>query len=220
VRLKPAGACETCRVRLVLLARHGESVFNVDGIVNGDPLLDQGLSGRGIQEAEGFGVQIAGFVIDLCIVSEFPHAQQTAELALAIACQDPPRIVDSGLNDIRIGKLEGRTLDDYRRWKSGRKRGEPFPGGESLDEAARRYADAYERVLQRPEHSVLVVCHEIPVRYAVNAAANSNQLDGPFHDVANATPYLLDADGLRRAVDGIRELKAVPEAAMRSDSAP
>jgi hypothetical protein len=33
---------------------------------------------------------------------------------------------------------------------------------------------------------VLVVCHEVPIRYAVNAAAGSDDLDGPFHDVENA----------------------------------
>ena len=198
-------------MRLLLLARHGQSIFNVDGVVNGDPGLDRGLSPLGIQEAEALALQIAGLALDLCIVSEFPRAQETAKLALALASQDPPRIVDAGLNDVRIGELEGQTLDDYRQWKSGRKRDEPFPGGESLDDAARRYSDAYERVLQRPDHTVFVVCHEIPVRYAVNAAANSDQLDRPLHDVANASPYVFDTDGLQRAVDGIRALtKAAP----------
>jgi hypothetical protein len=50
------------------------------------------------------------------------------------------------------------------------------------------------------------VCHEIPVRYAVNAANGSDDLDGPLHDVANAAPYVFDEDALRRAVDRIREL--------------
>jgi probable phosphoglycerate mutase len=193
-------------VRLLLLARHGQSIFNVDGVVNGDPRLDRGLSPLGIQEAEALALQIAALAIDLCIVSEFPRAQETAHRALALAAQDPPLIVDPGLNDVRIGELEGKTLHDYRQWKSGRGRAEPFPGGESLVDAARRYGDAYERILRRPEQTVFVVCHEIPVRYAVNAAAHSDQLDGPLHDVANASPYVFDSDGLQRAVDGIRSL--------------
>jgi len=53
---------------------------------------------------------------------------------------------------------------------------------------------------------VLVVCHEIPVRYLVNAAAGSAELDGPVRFVANATPYLFDAESLARAVARIREL--------------
>jgi broad specificity phosphatase PhoE len=119
-------------------------------------------------------------------------------------------MVDGGLNDIQIGDLEGKTLDDYRDWKDEHTRDDPFPGGESLNDAARRYADAFERVLDRPEANVLVVCHEIPVRYAVNAAAGSDDLDWPLHKVANAAPYVFDAAGLRRAVDQIRRL-AAPE---------
>jgi broad specificity phosphatase PhoE len=81
-----------------------------------------------------------------------------------------------------------------------------MPAGESLNDAARRYASAFERLLDRPEEAILCVCHEIPVRYLVNSAGGSDQLDGPLHDVANATPYVFDPAGLRRGVDRLREL--------------
>lgn len=56
---------------------------------------------------------------------------------------------------------------------------------------------------------VLVVCHEIPVRYALNAAAGANNLDGPpFHEIANATPFAFDGRLLTRAAVRIRELAA------------
>ena len=191
-------------MHLLLLARHGQSLFNVDGVVNGDPGRDRGLSPRGVTEAQGLAAQIAAVRIDLCVVSRFPRAQETARLALG--GRAPERVVDGDLDDIRVGDLEGRTLEDYRAWKKGRSRDEPFPGGESLNDAARRYADAYERILQRPEEHVLCVCHEIPVRYAVNAASGSDAFDAPLHDVANATPYAFDAEGLARAVARLREL--------------
>ena len=69
-------------VRLLLLARHGQSLFNVDGVVNGDPALDRGLSETGQEEARKLAGQIAGHAIDLCAVSEFPRARQTARIAL------------------------------------------------------------------------------------------------------------------------------------------
>jgi len=100
-------------MRLLVLARHGQSAFNVDGTVNGDPALDRGLSPQGIAEAEALGAQLAGMAIDLCIVSEFPRAQQTARLALA-GRDSVSWEVDPGLNDVRIGDLEGWTLDEYR----------------------------------------------------------------------------------------------------------
>jgi hypothetical protein len=51
-----------------------------------------------------------------------------------------------------------------------------------------------------------VVCHEIPLRYALNAAAGSDDLDAPTHDVANATPYLFDESSLERAAARIEAL--------------
>jgi probable phosphoglycerate mutase len=185
-------------MRLLLLARHGQSLFNVDHVVNGDPQLDRGLSPLGIEEAGKLHGQIAAVSIDLCVVSEFPRAQQTARLALE-GRDDIPFETDPDLNDIRIGELEGRTLGDYRHWKQAHTHADPFPGGESLDDAARRYAAAYERLLRREEDTILCVCHEIPVRYAINAADGSTDLDLPIHAIANATPYVFDAAGLGRA---------------------
>ena len=189
-------------MQLALIARHGQSVLNVEGLVNGDPARDLGLSDLGREEAEGLGRQIAGIAVDFCITSLFPRAQQTAHIALGRV----PDLVDGGLNDVQVGELEGRTLADYRAWKRAHTRDDAFPGGESLNDAARRYADAFERVLARPEPTWLVVCHEIPVRYVVNAAAGSGDLDAPLHDVANASPYVFDAAGLRRGIEGMRRL--------------
>ena len=191
-------------MRIFLLSRHGESLFNVAGVVNADPSLDRGLSGTGQAEAKTLGDQISGLDIDLAITSEFPRAQETA--AIALAGRDVPRIVWADLNDVRIGELEGKTLADYRTWKRAHPRSDRFPGGESLDDAATRYARAYHALLARPEQTIFVVCHEIPIRYAVNAARGSAQLDAPVHDVQNAVPYLLGERQLEASVAGIERL--------------
>ena len=193
-------------MRVLLLARHGQSLLNVAGTVNGDPRLDRGLSELGADEAAQLARQLAGVTIDLCVVSEFPRAQKTALLALGDRADSTATIVDPGLNDVQVGELEGVRLDAYRAWKHAHTRATPFPGGESLDAAALRFADSFERLLARPEGTLLCICHEIPVRYAVNAALGSDDLDGPLHDVANATPYVFDPEGLRRAIARLREL--------------
>jgi len=196
-------------VRLFLLVRHGQSLLNVDRVVNGDPALDRGLSEQGIEEAERLGGEIAAVSIDLAAVSPFPRALQTANIALANrrrGNRQVPHLVDNDLGDVRIGELEGKTLDEYRAAPAHANRKERFPGGESLDEAALRYAAALERLLARDEQTTLVVCHEIPVRYVVNAAGGSDDLNGPLRSVANATPYLFDEESLARAVARIREL--------------
>jgi broad specificity phosphatase PhoE len=129
---------------------------------------------------------------------------QTANIALA--GRDVPHLVDEELGDVRIGDLEGKSLDDYRAAPAHSNRRERFPGGESLDEAALRYAGVFERLLERDEEVTLVVCHEIPVRYLANAAAGSEELNGPLRFVANATPYLFDETSLRCAVERTRQL--------------
>ena len=189
---------------LFLVARHGQSLFNVDQVVNGDPALDRGLSEQGIEEAERLAGQIAALPLELVAVSPFPRSLQTANIALA--GRDVPHLVDEELGDVRIGELEGASLDAYRESPAHGNRKERFPGGESLDEAALRYAGAFERLLARDERATLVVCHEIPVRYLVNSAGGSDSLDGPLHYVANAAPYLFDDTSLSRAVGRIREL--------------
>jgi broad specificity phosphatase PhoE len=191
-------------MRLLLLARHGQSLLNIDGVVNGDPRLDRGLSPLGIDEAKKLALQIEAHRIDVCVTSEFLRAQETARLALGSRPNRPTTHIDPDLNDIRIGALEGKTLADYRAWKHAHTRADAFPEGESLDDAAHRYARAFARLADSPEDTILCVCHEIPVRYAVNAAGGSDDLDAPLHDVANATPYVFDEAGLRRAVARLR----------------
>ena len=191
-------------MRLFLAVRHGQSLFNVDKVVNGDPALDRGLSEQGIEEAERLAGQLAALPLDLVAVSPFPRAVQTASIALA--GRDVSHVVDDDLGDVRIGDLEGESLDAYRAAPAHANRNERFPGGESLDEAALRYARAFERLLARDEKTTLVVCHEIPVRYLANAAAGSGELNGPLRYVANAEPYLFDESSLRHAVGRMREL--------------
>src|SRR5581483_7210915 len=123
------------------------------------------------------------------------------------AGRDVPMEVEPLLDDVDIGDLEGWPIDRYRAVKRelGRKR--PFPGGEALDDAARRYARAFRLLVERNASRVLVVCHEIPVRYALNAAAGSDALDGPpFHDLPNAVPFLFDGRLLGRAAERIEQL--------------
>ncbi len=46
------------------------------------------------------------------------------------------------------------------------------------------------------------------MRYALNAAAGSDDLDGPEHQIPNATLYVFDDEGLTRAAARIEQLVA------------
>jgi broad specificity phosphatase PhoE len=193
-------------MRLFLFVRHGESTLNLERRVNGDPTKQVDLTERGRYESAQLGQQLQSLLLDACIHTRFSRTKQTAELALTgrgVPCEVEPL-----LDDIDVGELEGSTIEDYRAWKHGHPRSEAFPGGESLDDAARRYAEAFRRLLASPHRTMLIVTHEIPIRYALNGAAGSDSLDGPAHELRNATPFLFDEDGLQRAVDGIERILA------------
>jgi probable phosphoglycerate mutase len=191
-------------MRLFVFARHGQSELNVTHRVNGDPAVPVGLTEQGEREAGGLGAQLANVELDLCVHTRFGRTRQTALLALGD--RDVPLVEEQLLDDIYVGELEGGTIDDYRAWKAEHSRSDVFPGGESLDAAALRYADAFDRLVAREERTILVVCHEIPVRYALNAGAGSDDLDGPAHAIGNCIPHLFDEAGLRRAAERIRQL--------------
>jgi broad specificity phosphatase PhoE len=191
-------------VRLYVLSRHAESQLNLEGRVNGDPAVPAPLSEKGRVQADRLGDELRHLPLDLCVHTRFERTLATAELALGT--RDVPRLVEPLLDDVDVGELEGATIADYRAWKKKHRRDEPFPGGESLDDAARRYVRAFRGLLERPEQAVLVVTHEIPIRYALNAADGSGDLDGPEHSIPNATPYLFDESGLLRAVEGIERI--------------
>ena len=190
-------------MRLFLVARHGQSLFNVDKLVNGDPTLDRGLSEQGIEEAERLAGQLAALPLDSLrsrpsrAPSRPPTSHSTAaksRMSSTTTRRRPHRRARR-----RIARRLPRVAGALEPEGAFPRRREPRRGGA-------RYAGAFERLLARDEQVILVVCHEIPVRYLVNAAAGSAELNGPLKYVANADPYLFEEASLHRAVQRIREL--------------
>lgn len=167
--------------------------------MNGDPARPVALTEQGRADAERLGAQLRNVPLHLCVHTRFGRTRETASIALAgrdVAWREEPL-----LDDIDVGELEGLSVDAYRAWKEEHTRADPFPAGESLDAAAHRYAGGFQALLDLDASTVLVVCHEIPVRYALNAAAGAPDLDGPAHDIPNAMPFLFDEAALARVAE-------------------
>jgi broad specificity phosphatase PhoE len=185
-------------VERVVLTRHGESTFSVRETMNGDPAVSGPLTEAGEEQARKLGKALAGERIDLCATSEFERAQQTADLVLA--GRNVPRLVVPELNDIRVGDFEGKLLGDYRAWAATASPLADAPGGgESRAAAAARYARAYRTLLARPEPTILVVAHGLPIRYVLLAAADEDPTT-TIAPVKYAVPHRLGAADLERAV--------------------
>jgi broad specificity phosphatase PhoE len=190
-------------VEHAILVRHAESEFSARAAVSSDPAVACPLTRRGEEQARSLGTALAGEEIDACVVTEFERTRQTAELALE--GRHVPIVVVPELNDHRAGSFEGGPLEDFRAWAWAHgSADEPPGGGESRVALASRLARGYRRVLGRPEATVLVVGHALPMAYA---------LDGPTPRIDlldYATPHRLDRLELEAAVDRLAGWAAAP----------
>jgi broad specificity phosphatase PhoE len=191
-------------MRLFILARHAESVLNHLHRINGDPSVPAPLTEHGREEAALLGLQVRPLPIDGCVHTRFGRTAETARIAME--GRDVPIVEEALFDDVYVGDLEGETIDEYHAWKREHTRSDRFPGGESLVETALRYVEAYRRLLASPYRCALVVCHEIPIRYALNAVGTSDDLDRPVHTIPNATPFLFDDAALEQAAEGVDRL--------------
>jgi broad specificity phosphatase PhoE len=192
----------------VILARHGESELSVVGTVNGDPAVACALTPAGEEQARRLGERLADVELDLCVTSEFERVRQTADLALA--GRDVLRLVMPELNDVRFGRFEGGTLADYRRWAGENEPTVEAPGGgESRSATVARYVSAYRKILTRRERTILVVAHGLPIRYVLNALAETDP--APLvEQIAYAEPYTVPAPELERAVERLELWTSAP----------
>lgn len=186
-----------------LFVRHGESVFSVRELVNGDPGVACGLTELGRQQARQLGERLAGELIGLCVVTEFSRTHETADLVLGE--REIPRLVLPELNDPFYGAFEGGGLAEYRRWAASHGATDiPPGGGESRLAIATRYVRGFELLLDRPESSVLVVCHSLPIAFAV-AGADGRAPRARMPVITYAEPHILHAEQLEEAVERIDE---------------
>jgi probable phosphoglycerate mutase len=182
-----------------LFVRHGESDYSARALVNGDPTVACGLTELGRQQARQLGERLRGEPIGLCVVTEFPRTHETADLVLGE--REIPRLVLAELNDPFYGEFEGRALSDYRRWAGTHSPQDvPRGGGESRVAIASRYVSGLRMLLGRPESTLLVVCHSLPIAFAV-AAADGRSPRAKMPLITYAEPHVLYTDDLEEAVE-------------------
>jgi broad specificity phosphatase PhoE len=186
-------------MRQFVFARHAESSMNAAQVLSSDPSRPVGLSPRGRRQALRLGEQIRNLDIELAVFTRLRRTRETVELALR--GRDVPFVVEPGLDEVRLGVLDGAPIRAYWAWKENHPRSEPFPLGESLDDAARRYSQALRRLVERPGDIALVVTHQIGIRYLLEAASGIRALDESGMRIPNAVPYLFDESALRNAID-------------------
>jgi broad specificity phosphatase PhoE len=190
-------------VERAIFVRHGESEYSARALVNGDPSVVVALNEEGREQARQLSERLESEPIDLCVVTEFGRTRETADLALN--GREVPRILLKELNDPFYGDFEGKALADYRKWAGTHGPLDVPPGnGETRAAIAERYARSFRFLIDRPEETILVVCHSLPIAFAL-AAADGRRPSAKMPLITPAEPHILYESSLRDAAERIEE---------------
>lgn len=193
--------------RLLVLARHGQSEWNLQNLFTG--WKDPGLTELGVSEARAAGdkLKAEGIAFDLAFTSALSRAQRTCQLILDGV--DQPKletIRDQALNERDYGDLSGLNKDDARkRWGEEQvhlwRRSYDIapPGGESLKDTVARVLPYYVQHILPCVMSgkrVLVAAHGNSLRALVMVLDGLTPETIPSVELATGVPmvYRLNAD--------------------------
>ncbi len=158
----------------IYLIRHGESEWNHSGRYTGQQ--DIALSPLGRKQAEQVAQRLSGEPLAVVYTSPLRRARDTGE-AVARVSHTPIR-VDQDLAEINHGAWEGLTAaevaarypDEYEQWQHAPEQVQ-MPGGESLNDVARRCCDVFERLIQEHQDAAIAVCsHDAVIRVLLLSA--------------------------------------------------
>jgi len=189
--------------RAFALVRHGGTDYNLAGRLNGDPSVPVHLTDQGREQVALLRDRIADMRVDLGVRTRFPRTEQT--IAILLEGREVPVVVCADLDDVLLGEFEGRSVEDYRRFRDENGQEARPRGGESRLDALARYTRGFERLLEVDARAPLVVTHDIPIRFLANAIAGEDPLEGSVHAVANASLLTVEEADIRRGVAAMRE---------------
>ena len=151
---------------LQILIRHGESLSNREGRVQGQADVELSYTGRQQAAAVAAWCKSQSFQNQSCELWSSPlcRAQETAEV-IGSAIGLPVQLEDK-LVELNAGVFQGHLWDDLAdrfpedvaRWRSGDVDFQ-IPGGESRRQLAERGRHALEFLSVRPVRSMIIVAH-------------------------------------------------------------
>ncbi|MBI3911166.1 MAG: histidine phosphatase family protein [Armatimonadetes bacterium] len=157
----------------LLLVRHGESIWNCEGRIQG--CTDVPLSEMGREQARRVAARLPNCGAAALYSSDLQRAVQTAEpIAAALSL---PIATEPGLREVAFGRWEGLTLveararypEEWAAYEADPIRNRP-EGGERLEALQARAVRAMERLLARHTgQTVLIVAHGGSIRAVLGA---------------------------------------------------
>jgi probable phosphoglycerate mutase len=158
----------------MLLVRHGST--DLSGL-RYSGRVDPELNGKGLAQARALGARFAELAAEHPVVVSSPLKRAVATAVAIAEATGTDLRTDDGLLETDFGQWEGRTFAEVKQhWKAERKAWRTDssvgpPGGESVNQVARRVRAARDRLLAAyPGRTVVVVSHVTPIKLLLCAA--------------------------------------------------
>lgn len=194
----PAVPADIRMLEHLILARHGETEWNVAGRAQGR--ADSPLTVAGIEQARSLGRVLAARGVEHIVTSTLGRAMHTGEVAAGIVgCTIT---VDARLVERAFGVLEGRSVADVFEEDPamvavlrGHDPAVAAVGGESLHEVASRMLAALADIRALPYRRVAVVTHGHCMTATLGALLNGGEYASYRHGNCGYTPLGVNSDG-------------------------
>jgi probable phosphoglycerate mutase len=160
----------------LLLARHGETQWNLEGRWQG--WADPPLNDTGRAQARALAEQLREIPFDAVYSSDLQRAHETA--VIVAAPHRVPVVADPELREIDVGSWSGLTKAEIDERFGGER-----SDGETREQHQARVLEAVERIARRHAgQRILIVTHGGTMR-----AIRSHVTDEPHHPIANCGVY-------------------------------
>lgn len=171
----------------VILARHGETPWNVEGRAQGWAPTD--LTERGRRQAEQLADHLAdAYDVDRIVASDIRRTTETARILGDVL--DVGTEYDEAWREQDLGTLQGflaetleREFPEYAVAEAGQTSSKRTPeSGESFESMCERVLDAWESVLRdADDRTTLVVAHGGSIRIVLGEVMNLSVEEGVEH---------------------------------------
>jgi broad specificity phosphatase PhoE len=154
----------------LILARHGETAWNVEKIFRGRADVD--LDEVGIKQAELLGKCLSDWKLEAIYSSPLKRALDTANIIARY--QKVSVCIAEGLIDFDFGEWQSLPEQEVKRlypaildeWHDNPHKVK-MPGGESLEDVRRRVVELVNDVLSRHQGNVLLVSHRVVIKVLI-----------------------------------------------------
>jgi len=184
----------------IYLVRHGQTDFNLKGIVQGSG-VNSPLNEKGRAQSLGFYSMYKDIAFDKIYTSVL---QRSIESVQRFIDQGIPHEAYAGLNEISWGSREGQVItpeeDAYyhwvlKQWQEGNT-SMPIEGGESPEAVALRQKPVLDRIVaSEDEHTILICMHGRAIRILLCQMLNYPLKSMDMFEHENLCLYLLNYTG-------------------------